>query len=465
MATPNENVTVVTVTNETFATANGFQQVFALTAQGRTDITVTQFGGMTSINWEGPQRLFSSPRTNFCTQTDALQNWNAFGTKIGLNIGETSPDGQAFAISFPMSAAVGGASGSICGVSEPNFTQYSPNTTYVETLWVKADAPSTLTLGFDGAPTSPVKISVGTTWTRVQVNAVSGATITSGVAIYIDRSDALNADLPGTSKVYFAFPQIETPTDGFPTSVIINPNTTPLSKTDFTRSLSNVIFPTPPVAGTVLSWSGQAYWVDETARQLVTTNMLGGISWRFDQSTNLITLIKAKQNWYAQNQDAFWNNWYTKVFNLPTVENFGMSVWAFILNLPLSALGLRDKFPYWAFGVTRDNFVDTGQTPPNPSGGNFPPVADNGGIVTPREKIAALRLKYYTHISPRSIEAINNMLSDVFKDFGSCWVLDNEDMSMTYVFNFPISSYFHDAMINYRLLPKPAGVKLIIQSA
>lgn len=194
----------------------------------------------------------------------------------------------------------------------------------------------------------------------------------------------------------------------------------------------------------------------------VSTNLLSGVTWRYDTSANLIRLLTLKQAWYNLNHDTFWNNWITQVFDLTNASNFGCAVWAFILNVPISILGLQQNNRLWAFDATRANFADSTQDPINPSSGNFPPTDQAGAITSLVEARQALRLKYYAHTSQRNVLSLNAMLADVFGP-GNAWVLDNQNMTMTYVFNIAISSQFQNAMLQFDLLPRPAGVKIILQ--
>jgi hypothetical protein len=200
----------------------------------------------------------------------------------------------------------------------------------------------------------------------------------------------------------------------------------------------------------------------------VAPKILSSITWRFDTSSRLNKLLNSKAAWYVKNHDQFWVTWYNNIFNLKTANNFGCAVWAYILDVPINVLGLRNNYRLWAFGPTRSNF-DTSTDPiQNPSSGNFPSLSQSGAITSIQEAIWALRLKYYVHTSPRDVLSINKLLNDVFNSQpgvgGMAYIQDGQDMTMTYVFTFPISLNFQQAMIDFDLLPKVSGVKLIINA-
>lgn len=197
---------------------------------------------------------------------------------------------------------------------------------------------------------------------------------------------------------------------------------------------------------------------------LVPLNMLGGVTWRYDQSPNLLSILNSKQAWYSSQYTQFWEGWINQIFSLKEANTFGVAVWAFILNVPISVIGLQEEYRYWAFGPTRANFRDSsGEFEDNPTSGNFPPISDSGSIATPEEKIWLLRLRYYGLTSNCTITEINRALADVFAGKGLVYVSDNQDMTMDYVFSFVISLSFRESMLEYAL-PKPSGVRINIIS-
>ena len=57
--------------------------------------------------------------------------------------------------------------------------------------------------------------------------------------------------------------------------------------------------------------------------------------------------------------------------------------------------------------------------------------------------------------------AINLLLEDVF-GVGLAYVEDNLDMTINYVFNFPMTAFFQDTLVAFDLLPRPGGVGITI---
>jgi hypothetical protein len=107
-------------------------------------------------------------------------------------------------------------------------------------------------------------------------------------------------------------------------------------------------------------------------------NLLQAILWQYDESSNLLSLINQKQAWYDEYQTQFWIDWYNNVFNLETANQFGLSVWSYILNVPLFLNNPQpmDR-PTWgfnnnlAFPVLENSYLNFGFLPTITTGGNF----------------------------------------------------------------------------------------------
>ena len=81
-------------------------------------------------------------------------------------------------------------------------------------------------------------------------------------------------------------------------------------------------------------------------------DLMRALLWQYNDAARLEALLRQKQTWYDANQSAFWSDWLADVFDLRTANDFGLSVWAIILDIPLivaSAVDPSDK-PLWGFG-------------------------------------------------------------------------------------------------------------------
>lgn len=198
-------------------------------------------------------------------------------------------------------------------------------------------------------------------------------------------------------------------------------------------------------------------------------DVLRSLLWTFNEAVNLQGLLQAKQDWYDTNQEAFWNDWITNVFDLRTADSFGLSVWSRILELPLfgSVEPSPPTYPAFSFdnGVMASpvqNFFDTNV--PNTVGGNFATDADAAFGLSLEEQRILLRLRYFQLVTRATIPEINTFLLEVFGS-DEIYATDNLDMTMRYVYVGATAINLATLLQTFDLLPRPAGVRIITEFA
>lgn len=179
-------------------------------------------------------------------------------------------------------------------------------------------------------------------------------------------------------------------------------------------------------------------------------DLLRALLWQYNDAVRLEELLRQKQAWYDLNHRDFWNNWITDVFDLRTANDFGLDVWAVILNIPVVISAGQDApdKPIWGFDQYRENF----------NNGNFANIASSN--LTTEQKRVALRLRYFQLVTTGSVTEINAFLAYLFEPLGPVYVADGLDMTALYIFGFPISSNLEAVLSEFDLLPRPAGVKI-----
>lgn len=179
-------------------------------------------------------------------------------------------------------------------------------------------------------------------------------------------------------------------------------------------------------------------------------NLMRALLWQYNDATRLQSLLQQKQDWYNENQTQFWESWIRDVFDLRTANDFGLSVWAIILNIPLVIAGPEDETgkPIFGFGQYRKNFGN----------GNFASI--QASALTTEQKRLVLRLRYFQLVTRGTVPEINRFLAYLFGGEGIAYVNDGLNMTGLYVFNVPISSELDAVLSQYDLLPRPAGVKI-----
>lgn len=172
--------------------------------------------------------------------------------------------------------------------------------------------------------------------------------------------------------------------------------------------------------------------------------------WQYNDAQNLQSIIASKQAWLDANHADFWSGWIANVFNLNTANDFGLSVWSIILDLPLfvNEGATPAGTISFGFGSSNGNFG-------NSNFGNL-----NGRTINlPTEtKRIALQLRYFQLCCSGTVPEINRFLKWVFRNYGSAYLIDNHDMTQQYVFLFSLTWDLKYLFNNFDILPRPAGV-------
>lgn len=177
-------------------------------------------------------------------------------------------------------------------------------------------------------------------------------------------------------------------------------------------------------------------------------NLLQAILWQYNDAVRLQSLLEDKSLWYETEHSEFWADWFVDVFDLRTANDFGLVVWAIILNVPLTITsGENENVDLWGFGEFRRNF----------NRGNFAP-SSTGIRLTTEQKRLVLQLRYFQLVTRGAVPEVNKFLAYVFKDMGRVYMLDGLDMTITYVFQFAPPPILLYVLENYDVLPRPAGV-------
>lgn len=179
-------------------------------------------------------------------------------------------------------------------------------------------------------------------------------------------------------------------------------------------------------------------------------DLLKVILWEYNKALNAQGLLVAMQNWFTENQTNFWQNWVRDVFDLRTANEFGLSVWSIILQIPLFVNTPPDPDkPTFGFDLpSYGNFDNSNFTDSEGSSYDLP-------IETKR---LALRLRYFQLVTCGAVPEVNRFLAYLFADYGQVYLADYGNMTQAYVFNFPVPADWAYLFNNFDILPRPAGV-------
>jgi hypothetical protein len=180
-------------------------------------------------------------------------------------------------------------------------------------------------------------------------------------------------------------------------------------------------------------------------------DLLTALLWRNNQSVNLTALLEAKQSWYDENQESFWNDWYNNVFYLPTANQFGLAVWSIILGLTINLQGSvpAGRKPF-GFGVFNSNFGNS----------NFSATLINPNFLSIADARWLLQLRYWRITSRHCVVQDNVFLAWLFGE-GNCYLVDNLDMTITCHYKASvISANLLAAIQNSDVMPRASCVAI-----
>lgn len=180
-------------------------------------------------------------------------------------------------------------------------------------------------------------------------------------------------------------------------------------------------------------------------------NLLQNILWQYNEATALQSLISDKEQFYLENHTQFWQNWIRDVFDLNTANDFGCSVWAIILGVPLVVTPIPDPDKIaWGFGAPHVNF----------NNGNFA-SSETGFGLTLEQKRLVLKLRYFQLITRGAAPEVNEFLAYLFGP-GYVYMADGLNMQIRYVFSEPPPSALELVLESFDLLPRCTGVGVTV---
>lgn len=178
-------------------------------------------------------------------------------------------------------------------------------------------------------------------------------------------------------------------------------------------------------------------------------NLLRALLWQYNEAKNLQALLEDKQQWYNDNQQGFWQDFYTNIFDLRTANDFGLQVWSIILGQPLFINTPDSGEPTFGFGTFHENFTRS----------NFAASASATHRLSTETARILLQLRYFQLISSGTVPETNRALKWIFaQKYGTAFLIDNHDMTQFYTFEFALPSDLVFIFNNFDVLPRPAGV-------
>ena len=153
------------------------------------------------------------------------------------------------------------------------------------------------------------------------------------------------------------------------------------------------------------------------------------ILWQYDNAPNFNALIAMKQNFYDDAVSDFWERWIVDVLNIQTANEFGLTLWGFLLNL---------ERPLY----TNEN---------------------DELVPIPTESYRLLlNAKLYKNSHAPTFSNVNTFIRQIFFNHpdNKSYVQDNLNMSITYILDFFPTAEEEIVLKLNDFLPRPSGVKI-----
>lgn len=175
---------------------------------------------------------------------------------------------------------------------------------------------------------------------------------------------------------------------------------------------------------------------------------------------------KLKSMIYSFNEavgiDGFINNFYDMIWNIETAGTYGLDVWGKIVVVSRLLTVTENKI-YFGFGEAKSQvpLID------DPQPFNQAPFY-NGNQLTSTVSLSndvyrkLIMMKAAANISDCTISNMNKLLMFMFGERGRCYVRNDGEMVMSYVFEFSLSTAELAIVQSSGALPSPVGVTVNI---
>lgn len=455
-----------------FGVGDGTTSTFKLVPNPGEQIAQVVIANVWRNDWQGNQQLYPTPRTNLLYPSADFTNSRWSKSNATVTAGATTgPDGASPAAKLVESTGTGG--------HLARYTyQYAANTVYTAKLYLKAAERSAATFlffatggiasfhinlltgevltGSTGLAGATCAVTVlGNGWYAVAVTATpTGSAPGSYFDIRISNQWPPTSNTgasytgDGVSGIFISAGQLEQ--NGRDTSYI--PTTTaPVTVTDYTLDPSgSVTLATAPVAGALLTWTGTYVY---TPVDLPSTFPMNTVISQYANSPTLLQLIENFDQYIDPTADI--DAFYDMVWNIDTAVGRGLDIWGKIVGLENGRLL---KIPSAELNL---GFKEAGNASSTPFGSG---VFYSGSTVTENYYLSddafrtLILVKAMANISDGSIPSYNQLLQNLFKGRGRCYVNDLGNMQMRYTFEFYLEPFEVAILTQSGVMPRPTGV-------
>jgi hypothetical protein len=172
---------------------------------------------------------------------------------------------------------------------------------------------------------------------------------------------------------------------------------------------------------------------------------------QYAQSPALLSMIDSFNQ--AVDPAANLNDFHRLVWNVATARGYGLDVWGRIVGVG-RVLKISGGGVYFGFDEATNVHAKPFNVAPFYNG----QVINENFLLSDEGFRTLIYAKAFANICDGSISAINQILLTLFPGRGNCYVQDNLNMTMTYVFRFKLTPVESAIVSESGILPRPASV-------
>ena len=178
---------------------------------------------------------------------------------------------------------------------------------------------------------------------------------------------------------------------------------------------------------------------------------------QYANSPRLMALIQNFDSCIDQTQNL--DSFYDLMWNIPTAQGYGLDAWGRIVGVSrvIQLSGGNKYFGFEEAGTGNANSYPFG---PGGIGAFYSGIPNTQNFALSDTAFRTLiYAKALSNISDGSIKSINNILATLFPNQGgNAYVIDNENMTMIYQFNWALAPVQLSIVSQTGVLPKSVGV-------
>lgn len=167
--------------------------------------------------------------------------------------------------------------------------------------------------------------------------------------------------------------------------------------------------------------------------------------------TGMITAFNA-----AMDMTQLLDEFYDMMWNILTAEDYGLDVWGRIVGVSRT-ISIPGSVQYLGFEEAGSSWTGFNQG-----------ILFSGGLLTTNFVLQdgdfrrLILAKAAGNVSDGSIQSVNAILLKLFPGRGVCYVQDNQNMTLTYVFKFALTPVEIAIVSQLNVLPNAAGVGITV---